>query len=114
VSVTTKALIGYSQQSRVAYEQAGTVATQAIENMRTVTSLAKERRFFELYERALQTPFMVGVKRYGASSQYESRSIVGNRSLCHSELSLLAWDLESPCSSFSSLTESRSTSELIE
>lgn len=58
-----KALTGYSQQSRVAYEQAGTVSTQAIENIRTVCSLAKERRFFELYERAIQIPYVVGVKR---------------------------------------------------
>lgn len=58
-----RTLRGYSQQARLAYEDSGTVSTQAIENIRTVASLAKERKFFDLYSRAIEVPFVVGVKR---------------------------------------------------
>lgn len=58
-----RTLKGFSEQSRKAYESAGAISSETIENIRTVASLGKDRTFYRLYQRELIQPYRVGVKR---------------------------------------------------
>lgn len=57
-----RALSGYGQASRSAYEDAGQIACEAIENVRTVATLTQEKYFTAKYESATQHPHEIAVK----------------------------------------------------
>ncbi|XP_035829100.1 ATP-dependent translocase ABCB1 isoform X2 [Aplysia californica] len=58
-----KLLAGQSGKNKEALEGAGKVATESIENIRTVASLSKEPTFFSLYMDQLETPYKAALKR---------------------------------------------------
>ncbi|XP_012936337.1 ATP-dependent translocase ABCB1 isoform X2 [Aplysia californica] len=58
-----KLLAGQAGKNREALEGAGKVATESIENIRTVASLSKEPTFFSLYMDQLETPYKAALKR---------------------------------------------------
>ena len=51
-----KVITGFNSKSKVAYEQSGQVATEAIMNMRTVVSLGIQDKFVEFYRLSLMPP----------------------------------------------------------
>ena len=55
--VETKLLSGTALTDKKAMEKAGKVALEAIENIRTVAGLTKERKFCELYADRLEYPY---------------------------------------------------------
>ncbi|KAF9977122.1 Multidrug resistance protein 1, partial [Actinomortierella ambigua] len=56
-------LAGFSQKSKKAYEMSGRVAAEAIGNIRTVVTLAKEDRFEERYEQVTRKPHAYATRR---------------------------------------------------
>lgn len=58
-----KMLTGVAGQNKEALEDAGKVATEAIENIRTVASLSKEPRFLKLYVADLEVPYKAALKK---------------------------------------------------
>jgi len=51
-----KLLTGFNAKAKVAYEESGQIATEAIMNMRTVTSLGIQDQFIDFYRISLQPP----------------------------------------------------------
>ncbi|KJE88541.1 multidrug resistance protein 1a [Capsaspora owczarzaki ATCC 30864] len=58
-----KALGGFSAQGKLAYQKSGKVASEAIENARTVTTLNKQAFFLSNFEHELVFPYHLGVKK---------------------------------------------------
>jgi len=58
-----KMLAGYAHADKEALEDAGKVASEAIENIRTVASLAQEDKFFNLYHDLLYPPHKASLKK---------------------------------------------------
>ncbi|KAF9168381.1 Multidrug resistance protein 1 [Actinomortierella ambigua] len=56
-------LAGFSQKSKKAYELSGRVASEAISNIRTVVTLAKEDRFEQRYEEVTRKPHAYATRR---------------------------------------------------
>uniref|UniRef100_H2ZR96 Bile salt export pump n=1 Tax=Ciona savignyi TaxID=51511 RepID=H2ZR96_CIOSA len=68
--LTMKILTGQSGQESKAYEAAGSIATEATLNIRTVASLTREERFYKRYMIALVKPYEQSKKKavyYGIS-----------------------------------------------
>jgi ABC-type multidrug transport system fused ATPase/permease subunit len=61
--IQMRVLRGYGEKAKEAYEKAGSITSEAIANLRTVTYLAREKKFISIYEDNLKEPFTVGVKR---------------------------------------------------
>jgi ATP-binding cassette subfamily B (MDR/TAP) protein 1 len=57
------ALTGFSTKTKKAYEQSGRVANEAIANIRTVVTLAKESSFEEKYYKVTQEPHSFALRR---------------------------------------------------
>ncbi|KAF9905616.1 Multidrug resistance protein 1 [Linnemannia zychae] len=57
------ALTGFSAKTKKAYEQSGRVANEAIANIRTVVTLAKESSFEEKYYKVTQEPHSFALRR---------------------------------------------------
>ncbi|KAG0304485.1 Multidrug resistance protein 1 [Linnemannia gamsii] len=57
------ALTGFSNKTKKAYEQSGRVANEAITNIRTVVTLAKEVSFEEKYYKITQEPHTYALRR---------------------------------------------------
>jgi len=68
--VETKLLSGSALSDKKSMEKAGKVAMEAIENIRTVAGLTKERKFCDLYAERLVGPYKSAVRKahiFGAS-----------------------------------------------
>ncbi|KAF9143632.1 Multidrug resistance protein 1 [Linnemannia schmuckeri] len=57
------ALTGFSNKTKKAYEQSGRVANEAITNIRTVVTLAKESSFEDKYYKVTQEPHSFALRR---------------------------------------------------
>nr|XP_006825045.1 PREDICTED: multidrug resistance protein 1-like [Saccoglossus kowalevskii] len=63
-------LKGFTHKDKEALEEAGKIASEAIENIRTVVSLNREKTFNKLYHDSLYPPYKAGLKKahvYGLS-----------------------------------------------
>jgi hypothetical protein len=58
-----KFIKGFSQDSKLAYEKAGTVSTEAVGQIRTVASFTKEEKLLEMYSARLEEPARLGVRK---------------------------------------------------
>ncbi|XP_060086046.1 ATP-dependent translocase ABCB1-like [Ylistrum balloti] len=58
-----KMLTGVAGQNKEALEDAGKIATEAIENIRTVASLSKEPKFLKLYVADLEIPYKAALRK---------------------------------------------------
>ncbi|KAK5602504.1 Bile salt export pump [Crenichthys baileyi] len=64
-----KMLTGFAKQDKQAMESAGQISGEALNNIRTIAGLGKERSFVETYEAHLNTPYQAALKKanvYGA------------------------------------------------
>ncbi|XP_053093947.1 bile salt export pump [Pangasianodon hypophthalmus] len=64
-----KMLTGFAKQDKQAMEAAGQISGEALNNIRTIAGLGKERSFVEMYEAQLEAPYKAALKKanvYGA------------------------------------------------
>ncbi|XP_069377492.1 bile salt export pump-like [Paralichthys olivaceus] len=64
-----KMLTGFAKQDKEAMEAAGRISGEALNNIRTIAGLGKERSFVDIYEAQLDAPFEAALKKanvYGA------------------------------------------------
>ncbi|TNN61547.1 Bile salt export pump [Liparis tanakae] len=64
-----KMLTGFAKQDKEAMETAGQISGEALNNIRTIAGLGKERLFVETYEAQLDAPYEAAIKKahvYGA------------------------------------------------
>ncbi|XP_056323764.1 bile salt export pump [Danio aesculapii] len=64
-----KMLTGFAKQDKEAMETAGQISGEALNNIRTIAGLGKERNFVEMFETQLEAPYQAALKKanvYGA------------------------------------------------
>uniref|UniRef100_A0A3P9IED0 Bile salt export pump n=1 Tax=Oryzias latipes TaxID=8090 RepID=A0A3P9IED0_ORYLA len=64
-----KMLTGFAKQDKQAMETAGRISGEALNNIRTIAGLGKEKNFVEMYEFQLDAPYQAALKKanvYGA------------------------------------------------
>uniref|UniRef100_A0AAQ4Q1P5 Bile salt export pump n=1 Tax=Gasterosteus aculeatus aculeatus TaxID=481459 RepID=A0AAQ4Q1P5_GASAC len=64
-----KMLTGFAKQDKQAMETAGQISGEALNNIRTIAGLGKERVFVDMYEAQLEAPYQAALKKanvYGA------------------------------------------------
>jgi ATP-binding cassette subfamily B (MDR/TAP) protein 1 len=57
-----KSFAGHSEKNKQLLEEAGTVAVEAVENVRTVAQLTREETFLEKYHNCLEGPFKQAIR----------------------------------------------------
>ncbi|XP_036182886.1 ATP-binding cassette sub-family B member 5 [Myotis myotis] len=53
--IETSAMVGFANKDKQDFKHAGKIATEAVENIRTIVSLTREKAFEQKYEETLQT-----------------------------------------------------------
>ncbi|EPQ11494.1 ATP-binding cassette sub-family B member 5 [Myotis brandtii] len=53
--IETSAMVGFANKDKQEFKHAGKIATEAVENIRTIVSLTREKAFEQKYEETLQT-----------------------------------------------------------
>ncbi|XP_056883917.1 bile salt export pump-like [Takifugu flavidus] len=64
-----KMLTGFAKQDKQAMEAAGRISGEALNNIRTIAGLGKEKNFVDIYEAQLDAPYQAALKKanvYGA------------------------------------------------
>uniref|UniRef100_A0A674NB95 Bile salt export pump n=1 Tax=Takifugu rubripes TaxID=31033 RepID=A0A674NB95_TAKRU len=64
-----KMLTGFAKQDKQAMEAAGRISGEALNNIRTIAGLGKEKNFVDMYEAQLDAPYQAALKKanvYGA------------------------------------------------
>ncbi|XP_076777029.1 ATP-binding cassette sub-family B member 5 [Arvicanthis niloticus] len=61
--IQTAAMAGFANKDKQELKRAGKIATEAVENIRTVVSLTREKAFEQMYEETLQTQHRNALKR---------------------------------------------------
>ncbi|XP_068612440.1 bile salt export pump [Brachionichthys hirsutus] len=64
-----KMLTGFAKEDKVAMEAAGRISGEALNNIRTIAGLGKEKSFVDMYESQLDAPYQAALKKanvYGA------------------------------------------------
>lgn len=62
-------LTGFAKQDKQAMEAAGRISGEALNNIRTIAGLGKEKSFVQMYEAQLESPYQAAIKKanvYGA------------------------------------------------
>ncbi|XP_030637325.1 bile salt export pump isoform X2 [Chanos chanos] len=58
-----KMLTGFAKQDKQAMEAAGQISGEALNNIRTIAGLGKEKNFVEMYEAQLDAPYQAALKK---------------------------------------------------
>ncbi|XP_027272219.1 ATP-binding cassette sub-family B member 5 isoform X3 [Cricetulus griseus] len=61
--IETAAVAGFANKDKQELKRAGKIATEAVENIRTIVSLTREKAFEQMYEKTLQTQHRNALKR---------------------------------------------------
>ncbi|XP_075873682.1 bile salt export pump-like [Nelusetta ayraudi] len=64
-----KMLTGFAKEDKAAMETAGRISSEALNNIRTIAGLGKERNFVDMYQAQLDAPYRAALKKanvYGA------------------------------------------------